>query len=116
MKYIPEILANLWVAFLNVAYMGEGVDSICRFEASAAQRLVWKQLMLQSRGFLTEGQRVGPDGYHASAEVLSLGTRSAIPDTAGVVDTVEVLSEQFPDLSALCADPDLILKDHLPFE
>eukprot|EP00972_Heterocapsa_arctica_P063430 9359544-Heterocapsa_arctica.AAC.1 len=62
--------------------------------------------MLQARGFLTEVHkgwlcgkdtinrylRVGPDGYHASAEVLPLGTRSAIPETAGTVDTVEVLS------------------------
>ncbi len=28
MKYIPEILANLWVAFLNVAYLGQGVVSV----------------------------------------------------------------------------------------
>eukprot|EP00972_Heterocapsa_arctica_P063896 9427325-Heterocapsa_arctica.AAC.1 len=38
MKYIPEILANLWIAFLSVAYMGQGADNICRFEPSAAQR------------------------------------------------------------------------------
>eukprot|EP00972_Heterocapsa_arctica_P075525 11139112-Heterocapsa_arctica.AAC.1 len=28
MKCTPEILANLWVAFLNVAYLGEGADTV----------------------------------------------------------------------------------------
>eukprot|EP00972_Heterocapsa_arctica_P035141 5173650-Heterocapsa_arctica.AAC.1 len=38
MKCTPEILANSWVAFLNVAYLGEGADTVFHFQPSAAQR------------------------------------------------------------------------------
>ena len=129
-QHTAQVLTHLWVAFMNVAYAGLDRPHVCRWVPSAAQSRCLGSLHERAQTFLAETPRevlggelrirnflrlVGSD-YEANAEVLPLGVRAGVPARAAQVDTLQVLSEDYPSLALKCRDPSALLREPLTFE
>ena len=122
-----DLLLNLWVAFLNVAYAGPLSEHVCPWEPSAAQARCLGSLRsratafvgqvgsrpLGSLGSIRHLLRLGKDNYDALAPVLPLGARAGVPERAGRVDTEAVLRDHLPSLAEKARSPEALLNDPL---
>ena len=120
---LVKLLVDVWVAFLNVAYLGPGAQA-CLSTPTAAQQRVLQSLGDRAARLLSDvgHYRVGGEprirellrmdatGYGDQGPVLPLGLRCSLPARAATVDTAAVLSESFPLLSQQCSDPSLLLR------
>ena len=65
-------LCNIWLSFLNNAYLGPGGAQRCTVLPGAAQQRVWREFLGQARDFISEGS-VGSCRGEVSSAFLKWG-------------------------------------------
>ena len=131
-RVMCRAFVNIWLAFLNAAYLGTSSWQLCQFAPSIAQLRVHRSLWQRAVDFASElstemvfgGEQqingylhmASDNAYEAHLPVLPLGVRGGLPSQAATVNTAEVLAADYPDLSALCLEPRHLLKEDLHFD